>query len=83
MIYFDINGPLKIPSHEKAKYLVTYIDALSKKIFVYFMKQKFKNLNNFRIFKVLIDKKISLEVQKFYTDNSREYTSKAFKQFYD
>ena len=45
------------------------------------MKQKSTVFDKFKIFKALVEKQTSLEIQKLRSDNGGEYTSKVFKQF--
>jgi hypothetical protein len=40
LVHFDICGSLQISTHSSCKYFITFIDDMTKYIFVYFMKYK-------------------------------------------
>lgn len=81
LIHSDVNGPVRTTSHGGAKYFVTFINNFSRKTLVYFMNQKSKVLDKFKILKALVEKQTHLEIQKLRNDNGGEYTSKAFQHF--
>lgn len=39
-IYFDVFGPVNVPSLSKSRYYVSFIDDYSRRAFVYFLKSK-------------------------------------------
>ena len=48
LIYTDVWGLSPVASSEGARYYVTFIDDFSRKVWVYFLKQKSKVFKKFR-----------------------------------
>lgn len=56
-----------------ARYILIFIDDYSRKIFVYFMKNKNETLNAFLKFKAFVENQIDYKIKKLRTDNGKEY----------
>lgn len=65
LVHSDLCGSMQRQSLEGSKYFLTFIDDYSRKIWVYFLKNKFEVFENFVCFK----------------DNCGEYTSKEFMSY--
>lgn len=61
----------------KAKYILTFIDDFSRKIFTYFLNNKSQVFGKFKEFKNTTDEKIKI----LRTDNGTEYMSNEFEKF--
>lgn len=81
IIHSDLVGKMETTSIGGAKYLLTFIDDYSRKVFVYFLKQKSDVLNTFVDFKVFVENQTGRKIKTFRTDGGGEYCSKVFDRF--
>lgn len=81
LVHSDVCGPMENASIGKSKYMLTFIDDYSKKIFCYFLKSKDQVLNTFIDFKVLVENQTGKRIKTFRRDNGTEYLSSKFDQF--
>jgi len=79
LIHSDLAGPMEEPSLGGARYILTFIDDFSNKVFVYFLKAKSEVFDKFKEFKNLIENQTNRKIKKLRTDNGTEYTSKDFE----
>lgn len=79
--YYDLIDPMETRSIGQAKYILTFVDDFSKKVFVYFLRVKSDVLVTFIEFKVYIENQTEKEINIFRTDNSTEYCSNEFHKF--
>ena len=77
----NVNRPMKIRTHGRAKYFVTFIDNFTKKTFVYFLTQKSQVFDKFKEFKAFAENQTGIKLQKLWSDNRGEYKSKSFNNF--
>lgn len=82
LIHSDLCGPMETQSIGGAKYILTFIDEYSKKVFVYFLKHKSDVLGKFIEFKVMIECQTERRVKIMRTDNGREYVNEEFDAFF-
>ena len=61
--------------------MVTFIDDISRYVWVFFMKEKFETFDKFKEFKEIIEGEVDKKIQCLQTDNGREYTSNKFSQY--
>ncbi|KAL0352357.1 UNVERIFIED_CONTAM: Retrovirus-related Pol polyprotein from transposon TNT 1-94 [Sesamum calycinum] len=71
LIHSDVFGPVKQASIGGMKYMVTFIDDLSRYVWVYFMKNKSETLMKFKEFKKSKEGEIGRGVRCLRTDNGR------------
>lgn len=71
----------KKPSYGGARYLLTFVDDFSRKVFVYFLKNKSEVFDTFIGFKNTIENQTGLKIKKMRTDNGGEYISKEFEAY--
>lgn len=81
LIHSDLCGPMSVPSFSGAKYLLTFIDDFTRKIFVYFVKSKDEALEIFKVFKSYAENQTGLKIKMLRTDNGGEYVNKKFQAF--
>ena len=62
-----------------ARYILTFIDDFSRKVWVYFLKQKDEVFNKFEIFKALVENESGNKIKWIRTDNGGEYVNDKFK----
>lgn len=81
LIHIDICGPMQTQSIGGSLYFMTFIDDYSRKIWVYFLKNKLDTFSRFKEFKVEAKRQSGkpLKVLKF--DRGGEYKSNNFKTF--
>lgn len=82
LIHSDLCGPMETQSIGKAKYMLTFIDDFSKKIFVYFLRQKSDVINKFIEFKVMVERQTERKIKIMRTDNGGEYLNEEFNVFF-
>lgn len=81
LIHSDLMGPMENVSIGLSRYILTFIDDFTKKVFVYFLKNKSEVFNHFREFKALIENQTGKKIRIIRTDNGKEYVCKDFEEF--
>lgn len=81
LIHSDLVGPFPHPSFSRAKYILTFIDYLSRYTFVYFLKQKFEVFESFQELKSFAKKQSEKSIQVLHTDNRGECVNQMFERF--
>ena len=61
-------------------YYVSFIDDFSRKIWIYFLKNKDELFNKFKEFKALIKNHTETKIKTFRSNNGGEFTSNEFKE---
>jgi transposase InsO family protein len=62
-------------------FFVTFIDDHSRKVWVYFLRQKSEVYKVFKKWKAMVENKIGLKIKKLRSDNGEEYEDIEFKRF--
>lgn len=83
LIYVDICGPIKPISNSKKRYLLTFIDDFSRKLWVYFLTEKSEAFAILKRFKTHVEKEMNSFIRGFRTDRGGEFTSQEFSSFCD
>ena len=65
------------------KYIITFIDDCSRKIWVYFLQEKFEAFVAFKSYKALVEKEVGNPIKVLHTDCGGEYNSHEFAIFYE
>ncbi|MCO5608611.1 hypothetical protein L7F22_062824 [Adiantum nelumboides] len=81
VVHTDVWGPTKTTSIHGSRYYASFIDDHTKKVCVYFMKQKSKVFDHFKIFKAAVEKETGEQVKTLRSDGGGEYFSKEFSDF--
>ncbi|MCO5570768.1 hypothetical protein L7F22_045195 [Adiantum nelumboides] len=81
VIHSDVWGPAKNASMGVCRFYVTFIDDCSRKVWVYFMKEKSEVFTHFQNFKAMVEKQIGNFVQCLRSDGGGEYFSNEFNNF--
>lgn len=81
LIHSDVCGPMENESIGRSRYMLTFIDDYSKKVFCYFIRQKSDVFERFTEFKALVENQTSKRIKILRTDNGTEYMSEKFNQF--
>ncbi|KAK8926176.1 hypothetical protein KSP39_PZI018366 [Platanthera zijinensis] len=80
-IHSDVWGPAPEPSLGETRYFVTFIDDLSRKVWIYFLKHKSEVFEKFKIWKTKVEKQTGKKVKYLRSDNGGEYTSTEFQNY--
>lgn len=80
-IHSDVCGPMQTASIGHARYLVTFIDDFSRKVFVYFIKNKSEVLDKFIEFKNRVENELNRKIKVLRSDNGKEYINKSFDTY--
>ncbi|PKA48313.1 Retrovirus-related Pol polyprotein from transposon TNT 1-94 [Apostasia shenzhenica] len=81
LIHADICGPMQTPSLNNSKYFLLFVDDLSRKSWLYFIKQKSEAFSKFLIFKASAEKECGEPIQILRTDRGSEFCSNEFTKF--
>lgn len=81
LVHTDICGPKEPYSFGGNKYYITFIDDFSRKVWVYFLKEKSAALAVFKQFKALVEIESNCKLCTLRSDRGGEYTSNAFQVF--
>jgi Integrase core domain len=82
LVHTDIYSPIKPSSISENRYFITFIDNLSRKTLVYFLKEKSEVFEVFKKFKVFIEKQSGFYIKVLRSDRGGEFTSTVFNSFF-
>lgn len=80
-IHSDLWGPSKVPSNGKSRYMLTFTDDYSRKIWVYFLKHKNETFSMFKKWKALVENQTGKKIKKLRTDNGLEFVETEFTEY--
>jgi transposase InsO family protein len=80
MIQSEITGPFLQPSISKARYVLTFIDDLSRFTWVFFFKLKLEVFECLLEFKALVENESGCKIKILCTDNGGDYFNKCVQQ---
>ena len=81
IVHSDLCGPMRSESLGGARYVLTFIDDKSRKVFCYFLKSKSEVLERFKNFKAFVENDVGKRIKVLRSDNGGEYCSLEFKSF--
>jgi len=81
LLHADICGPISPISNSHQRYLLTFIDDFSRKLWVFFLTEKLAAFKRFQLFKIKIEKEIGTSIRALRTDRGGEFTSNKFSEF--
>jgi hypothetical protein len=81
LIHSDICGPINPISNGGNRYFITFTDDLSRKTWVYFLKEKSSALDTFIKFRALVEKESGCTIMGLRTDRGGEFVSNAFNDY--
>ena len=81
LVHTDLWGPSPVASLGGSRYYITFIDDLSRKVWVYFLKNKSDVFETFKKWKAMVKTKIVLKVKCLRLDNGREYIDGRFSEY--
>ena len=74
-------GPVPVPSLGKFVYYVSFIDDLSRNIWIYFLRKKSEVFAKFKEFKALVENQSEKKIKVLRIDNGGEFCGNEFKEF--
>ncbi|KAE8685445.1 hypothetical protein F3Y22_tig00111098pilonHSYRG00167 [Hibiscus syriacus] len=80
-VHSDVWGPCTTSSLGGSRYYVTFIDDFSRKVWVYFLKQKYEVFEKFKLWKAEVENQTGRKIKCLRSDNGTEYTDSQFLQF--
>jgi transposase InsO family protein len=81
LLHANIYGPISPISNSHQRYLLTFINDFSGKLWVFFLTDKSAAFKQFQLFKIKIEKEIGTSIKGLRTDRSGEFTSNEFFEF--
>ena len=72
-MHSNVWGPTRELSLGGSQYFVTFIDDFSRKVWVYFIKQKSKVFAKFKIWKAEVENQTGRKIKYLRSDNGAEY----------
>ena len=81
LIHSDVMGPMATTSREGYRYVVTFIDDLTRFAWMYPIREKSEVFEKFKTFKVFAEKQYEGTIKILRSDNGGEYLSDDFKRF--
>lgn len=81
LVHTDLCGPMEEASIGGSKYFILFVDDYSRKLSIYFLKNKSKALNAFKTYKAYTEKHTGYQIKALRSDNGREYLNESFKSF--
>ena len=81
LVHTDLWGPSSVASHGGSRYYITFIDESSRKVCVYFLKNKSDVFEIFKKWKAMIETETCLKVKYLRSDNGGEYIDGGFSEY--
>ena len=81
LVHTDVWGPAPVPSLGGSRYYVTFIDDSTRKVWVYFLKNKSDVFATFKMWKAMVELETSSKVKCLMSDNGGEYVDSDFKRY--
>ena len=81
LVHTYVYGPTTVTSLGGFRYYVTFIDDSTKKVWVYFLKNKSDVFHTFKKWKNKVENQTGLTVKSLMSDNGGEYSSDEFKSY--
>ena len=80
-VHSDLWGPTKMPSMGGLRYFLSIIDAFSRKVWMYPLKQKDETFEKFLEWKKQVENQTGREVKYLRTNNGLEFVNNKFNSF--
>jgi len=81
LVHTDVWGPAPVNSLGGSRYYVTFIDDSTRKVWVYFLKNKSDVFATFKRWKAEVENQTGLKIKCLKSDNGGEYDRQEFKAF--
>lgn len=81
LIHSDICGPMRTISIGGSRYFLTFIDDYTRKVWIYFLKEKSETYNHFILFKAMVEKQSDHKIKCLRSDRGGEYLLQDLEDF--
>lgn len=81
LVHSDICSPITSASHGDKRYILSFIDDFTRKIWVYFLHEKSEAFAVFKTYKAGVEKEIGELIMCLRTDRGGEFNSSEFSEF--
>lgn len=81
LVHADICDPITPSSNSDRRYILTFIDDYSRKLWIYFLNEKSEAFTTFKHYKSPIEKESGVPIYCLRTDRGGEFTSNEFNTF--
>ena len=81
LVHSDVYGPTSVSSLAGSRYYVTFIDDATRKVWIYFLKNKSEGFATFKKWKLAVELETNHKVKSLRSDNGGEYSSKVFVDY--
>lgn len=81
LVHTDLCGPMEEKSFGGHRYMLVFIDDFSRKIFVYFLKEKNGVFKKFVEFKAAVENEVNKSIKVLRSDNGGEYINTQLRDF--
>lgn len=81
LVHSDLIGPMETQSIGGARFILTFVDDFSRKVFVFFLRKKSQVFETFVDFKTFVENQTERKIKILRTDNGLEYLSNAFDSY--
>ena len=81
LIHSDVVGPMPTNSINFCRYFLTFIDDCSRYYWVYFMKQKSKFFETFKVFKAVVENNFTKKIKSIRSDKGGDSIKGYFHNF--
>ncbi|RVW96404.1 Retrovirus-related Pol polyprotein from transposon TNT 1-94 [Vitis vinifera] len=81
LVHTDLWGPSPVASLGGSRYYITFIDDSSRKVWVYFLKNKSDVFETFKKWKAMVETETGLKVKCLRSDNGGEYIDGGFSEY--
>lgn len=82
LIHSDIMGPMETRSIGHARYILTFINDFTRKLFIYFLMEKPQTFKTFVEFRNFVEKQTDCKVKTLWTENGTKYHPNYIKRHY-
>ncbi|MCO5551421.1 hypothetical protein L7F22_004924 [Adiantum nelumboides] len=80
LIHSDVWGPSQTTFMGGAHYFLTFVDDMSRKVWVYFLKNKSEVFSYFKQFKAMVEKECGRFIKTLRSDQGGDFKSKEFEE---
>lgn len=81
LVHTDLCGPINKQSIVGSRYLLTFIDDMSRYVFVYFLKSKDETFEKFKEFKEMVERQTGRKIKCLRSDNGTEFVNNHFNTY--
>ena len=81
IVHTDLVGPTKTKGLKGEKYFMLLVDDYTRMTVVFFLKNKSKYFENFKLYKEMVENEMDSKIKCLIYDNGRKFTSKEFMDY--